>query len=181
MVNILRDRVNGYGYSIISNGKTSGDLRLIEGAQRVLSEEMGFKSADQVRWYIERLKTCLFKGRIETMRDRATSSSGFRITDDNGTVLMEENGWQMPDEVQEFITDLKTALLEGVQEGIATEKPTIAFNAPPPKKPAVAESQPGVLGLADIERLADLRDKGILTEEEFTKKKTEILDKLKVE
>jgi Short C-terminal domain len=176
MVNIVKDRMQGYGYSIVSNGRSTGDMKLIE-AQRVLSDEMGFKSADQVKWYIERLKKAIFGGRIESIRDRAIGTSGFRVTDDTGAVLMEETGWQMPDEVQTFIADLKAALLEGIQEGIATDKPTITFNQK--KKPEVVV-QPG-LGLADLEKLGELRDKGILTEEEFTKKKTEILNNLKVE
>lgn len=176
MVNIVRDRTQGYGYSIVSNGRSTGDMKLIE-AQRVLSDEMGFKSPDQVKWYIERLKKAVFGGRIESIRDRSIGTSGFRVTDDTGAVLMEETGWQMPDEVQTFIADLKAALLEGIQEGIATDKPTIAFNAK--AKPSAVPTPS--LGLADLEKLGELRDKGILTEEEFTKKKTEILNSLKVE
>jgi hypothetical protein len=43
--------------------------------------------------------------------------------------------------------------------------------------PAVApERPPGVL--TDLERLADLRDRGAVTEEEFQAKKRELLDRL---
>lgn len=130
MVNITRDR-SGYGYSIVSNGKTSGDVRILEGAQRILSDEGGFRSSDQVHGYIERLKKAVFGGRIEPIKDRAFGASGFRVTDEAGQVLMEETGWQNAAEVQEFIADLKTALLEGVQVGLAAEKATIQFNQKP--------------------------------------------------
>jgi hypothetical protein len=42
--------------------------------------------------------------------------------------------------------------------------------------PVTPERPPGVL--SDLERLADLRDRGALTEEEFQAKKRELLDRL---
>jgi len=42
--------------------------------------------------------------------------------------------------------------------------------------PVAPERPPGVL--SDLERLADLRDRGALTEEEFQAKKRQLLDRL---
>lgn len=48
----------------------------------------------------------------------------------------------------------------------------------PPPAPASTHGAPGADPIALIERLADLRAKGVLTEEEFAAKKTELLNRL---
>ena len=58
----------------------------------------------------------------------------------------------------------------------AAEQPEAAPVSPAPAKRA-APSEGGD-AIATIERLADLRDRGILTDEEFAKKKADLLDRL---
>ncbi|WKZ31530.1 MAG: SHOCT domain-containing protein [Candidatus Dojkabacteria bacterium] len=50
--------------------------------------------------------------------------------------------------------------------------------APMPAADAPVADAPAVDYAAELQKLADLRDKGILTEEEFTQKKQEILAKM---
>jgi hypothetical protein len=63
--------------------------------------------------------------------------------------------------------------------GYATTQPhpAVADRTPtPPARPAAPTRQPTPLD--DLERLADLRDRGAVTEEEFQRMKRELLDRM---
>jgi hypothetical protein len=57
-------------------------------------------------------------------------------------------------------------------------RPELSRPEPPRPEPPRTEAAPEADIFAKIERLADLRQKGILSEEEFAAKKTELLARL---
>ena len=68
-------------------------------------------------------------------------------------------------------------------DGVAQFAPTPVLNQPPPQSnfnapPPVQDFGPSVDVFATIERLADLRSKGVLTDEEFSTKKADWLGRL---
>ena len=63
------------------------------------------------------------------------------------------------------------------EPAVATTSPPTPFDASPPLAPPVAPASPDDI-FTKIERLADLRQKGILTDEEFSAKKAELLSRI---
>ncbi|MFM2054517.1 MAG: hypothetical protein RL456_2554 [Pseudomonadota bacterium] len=70
---------------------------------------------------------------------------------------------------------LGQTMAQTMQQGL--QPPAAAVPAPAPAAAPVAALKPEEI-MATLEKLADLRAKGILTDEEFTAKKTELLKKL---
>ena len=71
--------------------------------------------------------------------------------------------------------DIKENVSPAPREAVDCENPLFASEPPVTQEPNIEVS--GLSGIAaEIESFADLRDKGIITEEEFQKKKKELLE-----
>ena len=147
----------------------AGSLELLEDRVRIRRDRLwdklshGLKGEKEI--YFHSITSLQFKkcgwitnGYLQIVfpGSRETKGGLFDAADDENTVMFGSD--QQP---------AFEAMRNAIQEGIAAARRPVPTPAPAPTVPA--------LDLAALEQLASLRDRGILTEEEFTAKKRQIL------
>jgi uncharacterized membrane protein YdbT with pleckstrin-like domain len=106
---------------------------------------------------------------LERINDVTFSQSVFERLIGIGDLVIESAGEHGQSTFSD-IRDPEAVQLQIYRQMEANDRRRSGYAAPAPERP------PGAL--TDLERLADLRDRGAVTEEEFQAKKRELLDRL---
>jgi uncharacterized membrane protein YdbT with pleckstrin-like domain len=107
---------------------------------------------------------------LERINDATFTQSLFERVIGIGDLLIESAGEQGQSTFSD-IRDPEAVQLQLYRQMEANDRRRGSYPAQPPQ-----ERPPGILD--DLERLADLRDRGAVTEEEFQRKKRDLLDRL---
>jgi len=118
---------------------------------------------------------------LERINDVTFSQSVFERLVGIGDLLLESDGEQSQSRFSN-IRDPEAVQLEIYRQMEANDRRRSGYDATQPH-PVVADRTPtpparAPSALDDLERLADLRDRGAITEEEFQRMKRELLDRM---